>query len=90
MKAGNCGNRFLNRSTGLLVLTALLLAMPGAGQAKSDAALSDEAVKLPEPFQAGDCETKGPKEDRTLPPIANPCALIRTGPPMELTARPRS
>ena len=84
MKAGDYRCRCLNRFTGLVVFAALLLAMPGAGQAESDAALSDEAVKLPEPFHAGDCETKGPKEDRTLPPIANPCALIRTGPPMEL------
>jgi len=50
----------------------------------SAVALSDEAVKLPDPYQPGDCETKGAKEDTSLPPIANPCALVRTGPPMEL------
>ncbi len=63
--------------------TVLVLAMPAIGQAGSGAALSDEVVRLPEPFQPGDCETKDPSKDESLPPIANPCAMTRTGPPLE-------
>ena len=69
---------------GRIICAALLLIMTGSSLAASESSLSDEAVKLPEPFQAGDCESKGPKADKTLPPIANPCALTRTGSPMEL------
>jgi len=73
-----------NRYTGLFLAAVLTLALPGTGQAADNASLSDEAVMLPEPFEPGDCEKMGAKGDPSLPPIANPCALIRTGPPVEL------
>ncbi len=53
--------------------------------ASPDSALSDEVVRLPEPFQPGDCEKEqSSSESHSSTPIANPCSLVRTGPPLEL------
>ncbi len=47
--------------------------------------MSDEVVRLPEPFQPGDCDKQQSSSGaHSSTPIANPCSLIRTGPPLEL------
>ena len=74
----------MTKSALFLVATCMMFMLAGISAEASGVTLSDEVVKLPDPYQPGDCETKGPKEDKSLPPIANPCALVRTGPPIEL------
>jgi len=60
------------------LLNPLLAASP-------ESALSDEVVRLPEPFQPGDCDKpQAENEAYSNTPIANPCSLVRTGPPLEL------